>query len=315
MKNIRKVKSMNSVIISTRKAIGYRLLALGLSTMLGGCAVDDPVGSETINLQDTKIAFNKDRGNRWDIFLINPDGIGERFLVSYAWDPCWSPDGNWIVYVDDGWLEIVNILDADITRNAKVLEKSRFGDHHALGGPAWSPDGTTILFFADAGGNTDIFAIDPDDTHLVNITNSPENETDPAWSRDGSKIVYNRTKYDVTRLYVMNADGSDRKAVIFTYGFPAWSLDENIFTYFNDTGIYNVLPGAARDRCIVYPSEGYSMTGFSWAPTGNQLVYTNSSRVQGELIIYDTKDGTSRRISENITKKAHPAWSPVILKD
>ena len=58
-----------------------------------------------------------------------------------------------------------------------------------------------------------------DGSDQVNLTNHPDFDGYPAWSPDGSKIVFasNRDRKDNFRgnfhLYIMNADGTNKKDI------------------------------------------------------------------------------------------------------
>jgi len=60
--------------------------------------------------------------------------------------------------------------------------------------PAWSPDSTRITFSSlRDGNNSEIFIMNADGSHQVNLTNDPAAEngdTGIAWSPDGTKILY-----------------------------------------------------------------------------------------------------------------------------
>ena len=65
-----------------------------------------------------------------------------------------------------------------------------------------------------------------DGTGLVNISNNPADDNDPAWSIDGSKIAFvSNREGDFYQLYIMNIDGSE--VIQITSGIgnkssPAW---------------------------------------------------------------------------------------------
>ncbi|MCH7683082.1 MAG: PD40 domain-containing protein [Gemmatimonadetes bacterium] len=52
------------------------------------------------------------------------------------------------------------------------------------------PDGEHLLFVGYRRANVDLFLIAPDGKDEVNLTNSPENESNPVPSPDGSQIAY-----------------------------------------------------------------------------------------------------------------------------
>ena len=76
------------------------------------------------------------------------------------------------------------------------------------------PPSTKIAFVSSRGSLPDIYVINVDDRNVVNITKSDATVSDPAWSPDGQKIAFVRSKgrppiggrYDI---YVMNADGTN----------------------------------------------------------------------------------------------------------
>lgn len=102
----------------------------------------------------------------------------------------------------------------------KRIARTSFTDHFAR----WSPDGKKIAY-ADTFPsyfNSDIFVVNEDGTGWKNLTNTPEEwegrdwTCDVAWSPDGAKILFNsigNPRLRSPELYVMNADGSDRKCL------------------------------------------------------------------------------------------------------
>jgi TolB protein len=65
--------------------------------------------------------------------------------------------------------------------------------------PRWSPKGDLIAYakmdyFSDRGliANPawDIFVMNADGSHQIQLTHNPANELEPSWSADGEKIVF-----------------------------------------------------------------------------------------------------------------------------
>jgi TolB protein len=48
--------------------------------------------------------------------------------------------------------------------------------------PCWSPDGRYLAFVSDRAGNFDIFIMLADGSAAVNVTNSSNDEGEPAWA-------------------------------------------------------------------------------------------------------------------------------------
>ncbi|MFH0764569.1 MAG: hypothetical protein V1927_06155 [Candidatus Omnitrophota bacterium] len=87
------------------------------------------------------------------------------------------------------------------------------------GRATFSPDGQHLIFSMKYHGHSDIYRIKKDGTELTKLTSSPGYDFDPAYSPDGSKIVFSRihsTKYtDPANLYIMNSDGSNVTQLTF----------------------------------------------------------------------------------------------------
>jgi dipeptidyl aminopeptidase/acylaminoacyl peptidase len=137
----------------------------------------------------------------------------------------------------------LHIFSLDVaTRQARQLTQGET-DEHSID---WSPDGKEILFASnrepnqDEFFNYDVFALRVADNSIRRLTATESNEYDPLWSPDGKHITYRGTRRGLTdrettmedtHVWVMNADGSDRReigAIVDNrQGAPQWSPDGN----------------------------------------------------------------------------------------
>jgi len=161
-----------------------------------------------------RIAFSTNRNNSWDIYIINIDGSGLINLTNHPsldFAPAWSPDGEHLAFhsMRDGSPEIYlqNVTNFAITRLTDTAASNQY--------PIWSPDGSRLLFISETGlgtvdspKNKDIFVVQKDGSGIVNLTNHPATDQNPAWSPDGNKIAFSTNRDGNFEIYVMSADGS-----------------------------------------------------------------------------------------------------------
>jgi len=137
----------------------------------------------------------------------------------------------------------LHIFVVDVaTKQTRQLTKGDT-DEHSID---WSPDGKEILYLTnpepnqDEFFNYDVFALKVADGSVRRITATEFNEYDPIWSPNGKKILFRGTRRGLTdrettmedtHVWVMNADGSDRReigaAVDNRQGSPHWGPDGN----------------------------------------------------------------------------------------
>lgn len=75
------------------------------------------------------------------------------------------------------------------------------------------------LAFSSSSGNTvDVSIINIDGSELIKLTTHPANDELPKWSPDGSRIVFRSTIAKSDQIHIMNADGTNVKAITDTPG-------------------------------------------------------------------------------------------------
>lgn len=267
-----------------------------------------------------RIAFLTDRGAGYDIYLINPDGTGERPLRDadhggpLTTDNIrWSPDGTKIMYSVGGRINVVEVTlpggeySTAPVENLSASVPAGTGDYDAV----WSPDGSKILFRSTACDFCvlDLFTVNADGTGRTQLTNTPEAEFAPSWSPDGAYIAYGSYRGGFPNAYVMNADGTGDHvltAAVSEAGSPTWSPDGTRLAF------YSAGPsGAPRRGLYVVKADGTGLTfltdeasdgsGLLWSPDGTTIVTQSSNNINSYDVISVDVNGARHHVT-NLTK-------------
>jgi Tol biopolymer transport system component len=196
--------------------------------------------------------------------------------------------------------------------------------------PAYSPDGMKIAF----SRSDDIWVMNADGTGAVAITGTEgSGEVNPAWSRDGTKIVFVSNRSTPSggttgpELWVMDAGGANVRQLTDTTGAgsgaPAWSpTADQVAFHSNVDGeneIYtidaNSTPGAGTDSRVKRTNNTVQDQNPSWSPSGARIAF---ERGNGTAVGDTTKeiwtmnaDGSDPvQVTKNSFYDVEPAYSP-----
>jgi dipeptidyl aminopeptidase/acylaminoacyl peptidase len=191
----------------------------------------------------TRIAFTSARGGSHALWTMNADGSDQVRLRPGGEEPAWSPDGSKIAFTYSSDLYVIS---PDGTGETRLIDSpSRDAD------PAWSPDSQRIVFARIVDFPTgcerycyafhyDLFTVGPEGANLTRLTtgstgdNNGVNSANPAWSPDGTKIVFVRyltNGGEGFNLRIINSDGSGERDFIpdespppDPYAVSSWEL-------------------------------------------------------------------------------------------
>jgi TolB protein len=146
------------------------------------------------------------------IWMVNADGLNPRLvyagtntIVAVAW----SPDGERIAYA----------MSVGIPQEYEIFTMDTNGKNHlrisqglkGIGGSIdWSPDSKSLLVYAGAYGDKNIYKVEVADGSYAQITDGGNN-AGASYSPDGLYIVFNSLRNDdQADLYIMRVDGSNQ---------------------------------------------------------------------------------------------------------
>jgi Tol biopolymer transport system component len=168
-----------------------------------------------------------------------------------------------------------------------------------------------ITFSSNRDGSVwRIFVMNADGTDIRNLTPESYDNTDPAWSPDGSKIAFVSTRDGNEEIYVMNADGSNQRRVTVNNVLdlsPSWAPSGDKLVYASNLGGFLQLwqidiDGKNRKRISELKASEPA-----WSPDGQYIACVCEVEDEQTGIYVLGADGLSySRIADGTS----PAWSP-----
>ncbi len=159
-------------------------------------------------------------------------------------DLTWSPEGDFIAFFvrkeNQRPLLIYDALTGDKIYDIKL-------DVDNTSSPAFSHDGKKILFSGNKKGIVDIFELDLDTKEVKNVTNDEYYNSNPSWSMDAAKILYNRRVGKYEKIFLLDVSDPTKK-IQLTFGEsndiqPSFSRDGKKIYFSSDRGkdgIFNI---------------------------------------------------------------------------
>lgn len=174
-----------------------------------------------------------------------------------------------------------------------------------------------IVFSDDRDGNSEIYVMTSNGKSIKRLTFNDFTDRSPKWSPDGSMIAYVSYPSDISKITVMNSDGSDINFIADGYD-PAWSPDGNKIAFVHSQQDHGGIFVVNRDGSnLTQISEGAISPGLrcyhrspAWSPDGSYIVINNGCTSQNLALM--NPDGSNFQLLTNEGSAAieNPTWSP-----
>lgn len=172
-----------------------------------------------------------------------------------------------------------------------------------------------LAFVRGTGTDADIYTVYSNGTRLSRITNAPGADVNPAWSPDGSRIVFASDRNGNRQIYVMSANGDDavRLTTNITADYlPAWSPDGARIAFVSERDgnaeIYVMNADGTNPSRLTNNSVADSEP--AWSPDGSKIAFRSNRTGNGDIYVMN-KDGTGLvQLTLNLYPDTQPTWSP-----
>ena len=200
------------------------------------------------------IAFQWIAGHGDGIFLVRPDGTGQRQLVTdldgSEIQPDWSPDGERIAFIhvtpadrNELWVVGANGSDAARLYSCDV-------PCNTITYPDWAPDGTAIYYGIDANATVGPpttfgvgrFDLASEEASWVLTREDGMSAEQPRISPDGQRVVYTRfNEPEGSAIFISDLNGGPETRLTeweLWGAHPDWSIEDSIVFNSYDLGVF-----------------------------------------------------------------------------
>ena len=251
-----------------------------------------------------QLAFVSDRdGDLLDLFLMDLNGENVTNIThtpdSNDIPIDWSPDGQYLVFVNDqsGSSEVF----LRQTDSGEVINLSERDDARAYSD--WSSQTNRLILATDTEAGITLFTTDPNGSEHQPLTDGTYPAGGARWSPDGRQVAFMAIAPDSTSIDIFLVDAAGGEPINLTQSpsndrFPRWSPDGSKIAFLSDRDgnheIYVMNPDGSNPVNLTNsPAEESVQGDFAWSPDGRQILFHSDRDGNVEIYVMDA-DGSNQ---------------------
>jgi Tol biopolymer transport system component len=166
--------------------------------------------------------------------------------------------------------------------------------------PNPKPATQLIAFSTNEQGNWDVYRINLDGTGKTQLTFDAGDERLPAWSPDGSKLLYQIQQGDAWQIMLMNWDGSNPVQLTNegSNQYASWSPDGTRILFDSDRNgnrdVFQMeVDGSNQIALTTHPADEFFPV---WSPDGSMIAYLSEQDMTAEECTMNWFDGCPQEV-------------------
>jgi TolB protein len=174
-----------------------------------------------------------------------------------------------------------------------------------------------IAFAAYKNGQWDIYSLSLDGSELRQLTNDSYEDTDPAYSTDGTKLAYASRRNNNWDVYVLDLTKGELLRVTDSPhydGRPAWHPNANLLVYESyqagNLDIWQVVADGSEPATNLTVDSSAGDFAPAWSPDGETIAFTSWRAGNKDLYLLNSGSRSTVRVTNSPAAEEGATWHP-----